>query len=62
MLVDVSLQEVHHVLAVGQFSGRLATGDGTTDVAKKFGLSAGRISRKRREFMEGWQQFQGAVA
>jgi hypothetical protein len=37
----------------------LATGDRTGDVAKKFGLSAGRISQKRREFMEGWQTFQG---
>jgi hypothetical protein len=37
----------------------LASGDRTGDVAKKFGLSAGRISQKRREFMEGWQTFQG---
>jgi DNA-directed RNA polymerase specialized sigma24 family protein len=37
----------------------LATGGCTGDVAKKFGLSAGRISQKRRAFMEGWQTFQG---
>ena len=37
----------------------LAAGDRSTDVGRKFGLSAGRIGQKRREFMEGWQQFQG---
>ena len=37
----------------------LASGDRTGDVAKKFELSAGRISQKRREFMEDWQTFQG---
>jgi FixJ family two-component response regulator len=40
----------------------LAAGDRTGDVASKFGVSAGRISQKRREFMADWQRLQGDAA
>jgi hypothetical protein len=41
---------------------RLALGDRTRDVAKRFGLSRGRISQLRREFEDSWNQFQGEAA
>jgi hypothetical protein len=37
----------------------LANGARTTDVAKKFNLSAGRISQFRRELAESWHRFVG---
>jgi hypothetical protein len=37
----------------------LAAGHTTGDVAKRFGLSAGRISQKRWEFAESWRRFHG---
>ena len=37
----------------------LGVGERTGDVARRFGLSLGRISQKRREFLESWQGFQG---
>ncbi|MDP6557790.1 MAG: recombinase family protein [Pirellulaceae bacterium] len=37
----------------------LSDGSTTRDVAKRFRLSAGRISQKRRELLESWQEFQG---
>ncbi len=37
----------------------LGVGERTGDVARRFGLSQGRISQKRREFLESWQAFQG---
>lgn len=37
----------------------LAAGHNTGDVAKRFGLSPGRISQKRREYAESWRQFHG---
>ena len=37
----------------------LSKGSTTQDVAKRFRLSPGRISQKRREFLESWQEFQG---
>ena len=40
----------------------LAAGDRTGNVASKFGVSAGRISQKRREFMADWQRLQGDAA
>jgi len=40
----------------------LAAGNTTGDTAKEFGVSAGRISQKRREYMESWQDFQGESA
>ena len=35
----------------------LMAGEGTFAVSRKYGLSPGRISQKRREFMEDWQRF-----
>ena len=37
----------------------LAAGHNTGDVARRFGLSAGRISQKRREYAESWRRFHG---
>lgn len=37
----------------------LALGETTSATAKKFGLSAGRISQLRRDLMESWQAFVG---
>jgi len=37
----------------------LATGETTNAAAKKFRISAGRISQLRRELEESWQEFQG---
>jgi hypothetical protein len=36
----------------------LAAGERTADAAKRFKISPGRISQLRREFEEGWEQFQ----
>ena len=36
----------------------LATGEATNDAAKKFGVTAGRISHVRRELMRSWEVFQ----
>jgi hypothetical protein len=40
----------------------LARGEGTGAVAKKFGLSPGRISQLRAELQESWLAMQGEVA
>lgn len=37
----------------------LATGDTTGAVAKKFGISVGRVSQLRRKLEESWREFQG---
>ena len=37
----------------------LAAGERTCDVARRFGLSAGRISQLRTEFRQDWRRFQG---
>jgi len=37
----------------------LLAGERTIDVADKHGLTAGRISQLRRDFMEDWQRFTG---
>jgi hypothetical protein len=37
----------------------LMTGERTQDVAAKYGLTAGRISQLRRDFMEDWEWFCG---
>jgi len=42
-----------------RIAGALASGGCTGEVARKFHLSAGRISQKRREFLESWREFQG---
>lgn len=36
----------------------LAVGHSTGEVAKRFGVSAGRISQMRREMHRSWQEFQ----
>jgi DNA-binding NarL/FixJ family response regulator len=38
----------------------LSVGSTTTEVAREFGLSLGRISQMRREFMRDWDKFQHA--
>ncbi len=40
----------------------LATGEPTKKAARKFGVSAGRISQLRREFEDSWAEFQGEPA
>jgi hypothetical protein len=39
----------------------LATGEKTSIVAKKFGVSAGRISQVRKELALAWKKFQGEL-
>lgn len=39
----------------------MVRGEGTFAVARRFGLSPGRISQLRREFLENWQRFHGEV-
>ena len=38
---------------------RLADGDAAGSVARRFGISPGRISQLRRELAEAWQAFHG---
>lgn len=40
---------------------RLADGDAADSVAQRFGLSQGRISQLRREFIEAWRAFHGEL-
>jgi hypothetical protein len=40
----------------------LATGEATKTAARKFRVSAGRISQLRREFENSWQEYQGERA
>ena len=40
----------------------LMVGERTLDVARKHGLSPGRVSQLRREFMTGWRHFCGDQA
>ena len=37
----------------------LATGETTSAVAKRFQLSAGRVSQIRTQLKQAWEQFQG---
>jgi hypothetical protein len=37
----------------------LSDGSATKDVARQFRISPGRISQKRRQFLESWQRFHG---
>ena len=39
----------------------LMAGGRTRDVSQKFGLSPGRVSQLRRDFLEDWRRFIGAV-
>jgi hypothetical protein len=45
-----------------QIAKVLARGETTKATAKRFGLSAARISQMRREFQEAWRDFQGEAA
>lgn len=38
---------------------RLATGESSSDVARRVGVSPGRIAQLRREFEDSWRRFQG---
>lgn len=38
----------------------LAQGDATREVAARFHVSPGRISQKRREFLDSWRRYHGA--
>jgi hypothetical protein len=40
----------------------LAEGESTSGAAKRFKLTAGRVSQLRRELEAAWQQFQGEAA
>jgi hypothetical protein len=40
----------------------LAVGHSTNEAAKRFHVSAGRISQKRRDFHASWQEFRGETA
>jgi DNA-binding CsgD family transcriptional regulator len=42
-----------------QIAEALSVGHSTSDVAKRFKVSAGRISQLRRELAESWQKFTG---
>lgn len=42
-----------------QIIAALAAGHGTLAVARKFGVSEGRVSQLRRRYEASWQQFQG---
>jgi hypothetical protein len=37
----------------------LALGNGTVEVAERFGISPARVSQKRSEFRQTWEEFQG---
>src|SRR5262249_53883071 len=37
----------------------LLAGDGTVEVARRYGLSPGRVSQLRRQFLDGWRRFCG---
>ena len=37
----------------------LMVGERTKNVARKFGMSPGRVSQLRRDFHEDWQRFEG---
>jgi len=45
-----------------RIAATLATGETTKLAARKFGVSAGRISQTRRELQQAWQDFQGEPA
>ena len=51
----------HPYVALG-IAKLLAKGETTGAAARKFGLSAGRISQLRQELAESWVEFQGELA
>jgi hypothetical protein len=40
----------------------MALGERTTKLARRFGVSEGRVSQKRRQFREDWERFCGEPA
>ncbi len=40
---------------------KLATGESTKKTARKFRVTAGRVSQMRRELMDNWRDFQGEL-
>ena len=44
-----------------KIANALSEGSMTNDVAQRFRLSPGRVSQKRREFLESWQTFHGEL-
>jgi hypothetical protein len=42
-----------------EIAATLSMGYSTKEVAKQFQVSAPRVSQKRREFLDSWQEFQG---
>ena len=40
-------------------SALIAPGERTSEVARKHGLTAGRVSQLRRDFLEDWYRFCG---
>ena len=45
-----------------KIAAALSQGTATMDVARRFHVSPGKISQKRREFLESWRSFQGELA
>jgi hypothetical protein len=39
----------------------LASGDGTLDVANRFGIAPSRVSQLRRWYERSWRLFQGEI-
>jgi hypothetical protein len=44
-----------------RMASTLAAGETTSDTAKKFKVTPGRVSQVRRELAESWDEFQGAA-
>jgi hypothetical protein len=42
-----------------QLIHELSRGERTSDLAQKYGITPGRVSQKRRQFNDAWQEFQG---
>jgi hypothetical protein len=42
-----------------QMIHELSRGERTSDLAQKYGITPGRVSRKRRQFHDAWQEFHG---
>ena len=60
--IDVGTWFDHMTSRDREIADALAIGNTTGDVAKQFGVSAGRISQKRQEYSRSWRAFQGESA
>jgi len=63
---DIAVTRIDFAVWLGRFSRQrrqiakvLARGETTKVTAKRFGLTAGRVSQMRREFQDAWREFQG---